>query len=125
MLPGCVCSKISTPRMRAIGRSFHARFGLGEDLLPPYKKTIDRWLWPDIFRGQEASVSRAKEAITQYKKAVGDPEGLAELMVFYCEQGSGFLWGCRPHKSGILRRTGANVRTSAQSHLRIGNQRPE
>jgi hypothetical protein len=31
--------------------SLHARFGLGEDPLRPYKKTIDRWLWPDVFRG--------------------------------------------------------------------------
>ncbi|MFZ0707421.1 MAG: hypothetical protein WAM71_17610 [Candidatus Korobacteraceae bacterium] len=23
----------------------HARFGLGQDVLEPYKKTIDRWLW--------------------------------------------------------------------------------
>ena len=51
---------------------FHARFGLGEDPWQPYKKTIDRWLWPDIFRGQEASVSRAKEAITDYNSAVGE-----------------------------------------------------
>src|ERR1700704_1605728 len=36
----------------------HARFGLGQDP-QPYKKTIDRWLWPDVFRGQETSVSRA------------------------------------------------------------------
>ena len=27
----------------------HARFGLGEDVLEPYKKTIDRWLGPDPF----------------------------------------------------------------------------
>jgi hypothetical protein len=68
----------------------HARFGLAEDVLEPYKKTIDRWLWPDVFRRQDTSVSRAKRAISDYKKAVGDPEGLAELMVFYCEQAAGF-----------------------------------
>jgi hypothetical protein len=68
----------------------HARFGLGQDPLQPYKKTIDRWLWPDVFRGQETSVSRAKRAITDYKKATGDPEGLAELTVFYCERAAGF-----------------------------------
>src|SRR4051812_41791745 len=28
----------------------HARFGLGEDVLAPYKATIDCWLWPDIGR---------------------------------------------------------------------------
>ena len=68
----------------------HARFSLGEDVLEPYKKTIDRWLWPDLFRKQDTSVSQAKRAISDYKKAVGDPEGLAELMVFYCERAAGF-----------------------------------
>ena len=68
----------------------HARFGLGEDALEPYKKTIDRWLWPDVFRKQDTSVSQAKRAISDYKKAVGDPEGLAVLMVFYCERAAGF-----------------------------------
>jgi hypothetical protein len=69
---------------------FHARLGLGEDPLQPYKKTIDRWLRPDIFRGQGASVSRAKGAITEYKNAIGVPEGLVELMVFYCERAASF-----------------------------------
>jgi hypothetical protein len=68
----------------------HARFSLGEVVLEPYKKTIDRWLWPDLFRKQDTSVSQAKRAISDYKKAVGDPEGLAELMVFYCERAAGF-----------------------------------
>jgi len=68
----------------------HARFGLGGDVLEPYKKTIDRWLWPDLFRQQDTSVSQAKQAISHYKKAVGDPGGLAELMVFYCERAAGF-----------------------------------
>ncbi len=68
----------------------HARFGLGEDPLQPYKKTIDRWLWPDVFRGQQTSVSRAKGAISGYTKALGDPMGLAELLVFYCERATRF-----------------------------------
>jgi hypothetical protein len=68
----------------------HARFGLGADVLEPYKRIIDRWLWPDLFRRQDTSVSQAKRAISDYKKAVGDPEGLAELMVFYCERAAGF-----------------------------------
>ena len=63
-------------------------YALGCDLLN--KKTIDRWLWPDVFRNQDTSVSQAKRAISDYRKAVGDPVGLAELMVFYCEQASGF-----------------------------------
>jgi len=68
----------------------HACFGLAEDVLEPYQKTIDRWLWPDLFRKQDTSVSQAQRAIYDYKKAVGDPEGLAELMVFYCERAAGF-----------------------------------
>jgi hypothetical protein len=51
---------------------------------------MDRWLWPDAFSKQVPSVLKAKQAISNYKKAVGDSAGLAELMVFYCEQASGF-----------------------------------
>jgi hypothetical protein len=68
----------------------HARFGLGEDMLRPYKETIDRWLWPDAFIRQAPSIVKAKQAISNYKKAGSDPAGVAELMVFYCEQASGF-----------------------------------
>jgi hypothetical protein len=68
----------------------HARFGLGADTLKPYKTLIARWLWPDISRGQDTSISKAKKAIADYKKAVGRPEELAELMTFYCEQAAGF-----------------------------------
>jgi hypothetical protein len=68
----------------------HARFGLGEDVLAPYKATINRWLWPDMFRNQNASVAEAKKSIANYKKAIGHSDGLAELMVFYCERASGF-----------------------------------
>ena len=68
----------------------HTRFGLGGDILTPYKETLDRWLWPDVLRNQDTSVVRAKQAISGFKKAVGDPVGLAELMVFYCECAAGF-----------------------------------
>ena len=68
----------------------HARFGLGVDVLKPYKETLDRWLWPDAFRNQDTSVVKAKQAISNYRKAVGEPAGLAELMVFYCERAAGF-----------------------------------
>jgi hypothetical protein len=63
---------------------------VGNDALRPYKETLDRWLWPDVLRNQDTSVSKAKQAISAYRKAVGDPAGLAELMVFYCERAAGF-----------------------------------
>src|SRR5579863_2529634 len=68
----------------------HARFGVATDALQPYKETLDRWLWPDVLRNQDTSVAKAKQAISSYRKAVGDPAGLAELMVFYCERAAGF-----------------------------------
>lgn len=68
----------------------HARFALGGDVLKPYKAIIDRWLWPDVFKRQDISVAKAKKAIADYKKAIGHPDGLVELMVFYCERAAGF-----------------------------------
>ncbi|WP_394808052.1 hypothetical protein [Nitrosomonas sp.] len=68
----------------------HARFNLGGDVLKPYKATINRWLWPDILKNQDYSVAKAKKAISDYKKAIGQAEGLAELMVYYCECVTGF-----------------------------------
>ena len=68
----------------------HARFGLGPDVLEPYKAAIARSLWPDLTRSERPSVAAAKKAIADYKKAIGQPDGLAELMVFYCEQAAGF-----------------------------------
>lgn len=71
----------------------HARFGLGDDPLEPYKDVIIRWINPPDYRNP-ISVSKAKKAIGDYKKALGKPEGLAELTVFYCEEAFDFLAGC-------------------------------
>ncbi len=68
----------------------HTRLRLGEDILKPYKDTLDRWLWPDVLQNEDTSVTRAKQAISSFKKAVGDLAGVAELMVFYCECATGF-----------------------------------
>src|ERR1019366_9081206 len=78
----------------------HARVGLSEDVLKPYRQTIDRWLWPDVFRNQDTSVAKAKQAISNYKKAVGEPGGLAELMVFYCDYIARQQPGCLPRQAG-------------------------
>ncbi len=53
----------------------HARFGLGNDVLNPYKASIDRWLWPNMFRNQDTSVAKAKKAIADYKKSIGGLKG--------------------------------------------------
>jgi hypothetical protein len=74
----------------------HARLGLGEDALEPYKKTIDRWVWPDVFRRQETSVSKAKQVIFDYKKALGDPEGPGRANGFLLRAGCRILQKCEP-----------------------------
>ena len=45
-----------------------------------------RWIFPDVYRQQDYSVSKAKKAISDYRKAVDRLEGMAELTVFYCEE---------------------------------------
>lgn len=71
----------------------HARLDLGGDPLKPYKTTITQWINPADPR-KPLSVAKAKKAISDYKKAMGQPEGLAELTVFYCEEVFNFLAGC-------------------------------
>jgi hypothetical protein len=80
----------------------HARFALGEDVLDPYKATIDRWVCPDVMRNQDISVAKAKKAISEYKKASGCPEGLAELTVFYCESCMNLLSYCGMDDEGYF-----------------------
>jgi hypothetical protein len=72
----------------------HARLGLGSDPLEPYKKTISRWIAPDVMKGQNVSIAKAKKAISDYKKAIGLPQGVAELSVFYCEEALSLLSWC-------------------------------
>src|ERR1700704_2925931 len=72
----------------------HARFGLGHDQLKPFKELISNCICPDIARNQPVSVSKAKKPIADYKKAIGRPDGLAELSIFYCEEAFGFLESC-------------------------------
>ena len=48
----------------------HARLDLGSDPIAPYKETISRWVHPDVYKGQDYSVSKAKKAISDYKKAI-------------------------------------------------------
>ena len=72
----------------------HARLSLGRDQLKPYKAMISDWICPDLMRNQQVSVSKAKKAIAEYKKAIGQSEGLAELSIFYCEEAFSFLESC-------------------------------
>ena len=69
----------------------HARLGLGSDQLAPYKAIISRWICPDLMGNQSVSISKAKKAVADYKKAIGQLAGLAELSIFYCEEAVSFV----------------------------------
>jgi hypothetical protein len=51
---------------------------------------------------EPVSVSKAKKAITLYKKAIGQPQGLAELAIFYCEEAFSFLEGVAMKDEGYF-----------------------
>jgi hypothetical protein len=69
----------------------HVRLSLGRDQLKPYKTRISNSICPDLIGNKPVSVSKAKKAIANYKKAIGQPEGLVELSIFYCEEAFSFL----------------------------------
>jgi hypothetical protein len=68
----------------------HARLGIGDDTLGPYKKTISDCMYPDAYKNKPVQISKAKKAISSYIKAVGEPSGEAELMTFFVECGNSF-----------------------------------
>lgn len=68
----------------------HGRFSLGNDPLKPYKQIIDNALYPDVMSNDPIEIATAKKAISDYGKAVGDPKGLLELMLFFVECGTRF-----------------------------------
>ena len=78
----------------------HARFAAGSDVLKPYKAIITQWINPADPR-KPMSVAKAKKAISDYKKAQGKPEGLAELTVFYCEEVFDSLAACGMDDEGF------------------------
>ena len=81
--------------LRPENRAFlAARLGVGSDPLAPYKKVISRWIFPDLMKGRDVSVSKAKKAIADYRKAIGRPEGMAELCTFYCEEAARLVGEC-------------------------------
>ena len=68
----------------------HTRFAVVDDPLAPYKKTIDECMYPDVYSNKLVQISKAKQAISSYSKAVGDLLGEAELMTYFVECGNEF-----------------------------------
>jgi hypothetical protein len=68
----------------------YSRFKVGDNPLGPYKKIIEECMFPDIYSNKPIQISKAKKAISNYSKAVGDPAGEAELMTYFVECGNKF-----------------------------------
>ena len=70
-----------------------ARFLKDRQVLERYKTQIKKYLPPsESWReSQPLRLREAKKAISDYKKALGDPIDLIELMVHYVECGTNFL----------------------------------
>jgi hypothetical protein len=66
----------------------------GSDQLAPYKAVFLRRICPDLMSSQSVSISKAKKAIANYKKAIGEPTGLAELSSYNCKEAFSFLESC-------------------------------
>lgn len=62
-----------------------SRFSTGMDALNPYIEIVESALVPD--RNGSIKIAKAKKAISDYTKAVGDPEGILELMLIFVESG--------------------------------------
>ena len=74
--------------LRKENRDFlHARFIQDGNTLAPYKETIERNISPAEPWKHPVKLSLARKAISDYRRAVGDPAGIAELMLFYAECG--------------------------------------
>jgi hypothetical protein len=66
------------------------RFSIGDDPLSEYKKVIQDAIHPYLEDGEILDFEKAKDAIDRYSKAIDNPIGEAELMVFYVECGNNF-----------------------------------
>jgi hypothetical protein len=80
----------------------HACLRLGRQQLEPYNERISTWICPDVMRNEPVSVSKANKVIADYRKAIGRPEGLAELSIFYCEGALSFLESCGMEDEGYF-----------------------
>lgn len=95
-----------------------------EETAPAERKPSLAGSGRDPYRNQDTPVSKAKQYISHYKKAVGDPAGLIELVVFYCEQAAGHCQDIGLSRGRIFRCLGAHVRTSPQIGQDATRKRP-
>jgi len=67
-----------------------ARLSLGQDPLVHYKEVVAECMYPDDFRNRPIQISKAKKAISEYRKAAHNAPGEVELMIHFVECGNQF-----------------------------------
>jgi len=67
-----------------------ARLRLGQDSLIEYKQTVAECMYPDAERNRPVQISKAKKAISEYRKATHDVRGEIDLMIHFVECGNQF-----------------------------------
>jgi hypothetical protein len=71
-------------------RFLHARYARSDESLKSYKDIIRKAVCPTLDKGQDLKLSAGRKAISDYRKAVGHPKDMLELMVYYVECGNEF-----------------------------------
>ncbi len=66
----------------------HSRLGVGTDPLAVYKKAIESAVSFDW--NKPVRLTEARKAVADYRKAIGTPEGMMELQIFFCERAMAF-----------------------------------
>lgn len=67
-----------------------ARLRLGQDPLSPYKKIVAECMGPDAVRNHPVQISKAKIAISEYRKAASDVLAEIDLTIHFVECGNQF-----------------------------------
>jgi len=60
----------------------HARFGLGDDVLEPYKAIISRWVCPDVNRNQDFQFPKPRRRSLIIKMPLDMPSGWPSCRCF-------------------------------------------
>ncbi|MBM4263908.1 MAG: hypothetical protein FJ145_21120 [Deltaproteobacteria bacterium] len=63
---------------------------IGSDHVAPHKKIVSDCMYPDVLRNHPVQISKAKKAISDYRKAAGDIHGEIDLMIHFVECGNRF-----------------------------------
>jgi hypothetical protein len=81
-------------RLSSQNKAFmHARFADKDLVIEEFKVIVAECLYPDVLRICPLQIAKAKKTVSNFCKAVADPDAHAVLMVLFLEQGNAFTVG--------------------------------